>query len=245
MAFYASGQTHTGSYVPRLEFPNYPAAPDNSSLIRALEMGKAERAKNDQIKKEKAQASIAQIKSYYASVTAFPSNISNGWHMVFTTNNYDFCDERKVFVENGKITKYFIEDWIEKKISFSTMINDAKAMIQLFNSDGIKGDMLDVYFLDNINNVNAYTAPPVGSGKISFWTDDKRAGNISLYIDDSYIGMLTSYFKETTPNCGQTGTVVFEYKPGTYNYYATNGRATWKGSVTIYAGDCRRQGLTK
>ena len=84
--------------------------------------------------------------------------------------------KEKVYVEYGKVTKYFIEDWIDRKVSFSTKITNAKAMVQLILDDGTKADMVDVYFLEYINNNNAYTAPPVGSGKISFWTSWKIRG---------------------------------------------------------------------
>jgi hypothetical protein len=73
----------------------------------------------------------------------------------------------------------------------------------------------------------------------------KRGGDISIYVEGEYLGTLTSYFSEGTPICGQAGTVILEYKPGTYSYKATNNNSTWTGTVTIYSGICRLEGLVK
>ena len=243
---YNSGQ---GTYVPQQQYQSTYVAPDYSLLIKAMEMKQAQYEKNEQINKEKAIANMNQVKSYYASLTNFPADIPNGWYTVISTNNYDMCAERKVYVEYGKVTKYFIEDWIDRKVSFSTKITNAKAMVQLILDDGTKADMVDVYFLEYINNNNAYTAPPVGSGKISFWTSWKNSGNMELYFDGMYVGKFTSYFADGTPNCGQQGTLTVTYKPGTYSFRAVSeggwSTKTWEGTVTISAGGCSLQGLTK
>ena len=241
------GYNSNQGYVPQNQnsFPTL----DYSLLIKAMEMKQAYYEKNEQMKKEKAVALMNQVKSYYNSLTSFPLNIPNGWHKVIATNNYDICAERKVYVESGKVTKYFIEDWIDRKVSFSSVINNAKAMVQLVMDDGTKADMVDVYFLEYINDPNSYTSPPTGSGKVSFWTNWKRSGDMELYLDNMYIGKFTSYFDNGTPNCGQKGTLTVTYKPGTYSFKAisTGGWSTktWEGTVTIYSGDCTLQGLTK
>lgn len=214
----------------------------------ALEMRQAQYEKNVQIKKEKAIANINQVKSYYASLTSYPTEIPNGWYTVISTNNYDICVERKVYVENNKITKYFIEDWIDRKVSFSTNINNAKAMLQLVLDNGNKADMVDVYFLEYINNKNAYTAAPVGAGKVSFYTDWKRCGNMQIYFNGKYYGGFPSYFSDAQPICGQVGTVTLSYKPGTYGYKVISEglpTRTWEGTVTITGGGCSLVGFSK
>lgn len=60
--------------------------------------------------KEKKQRSIAKMNqtiTFYNSVDKYPVSIIDGWHRVTSTNNYDFCDERLVYVENNKITKCY------------------------------------------------------------------------------------------------------------------------------------------
>ena len=122
-------------------------------------------------------------------------------------------------------------------------------MVQLVNEGERNNEMVDIYFLEDINNPNTYTTPPVGSGKISFYTSWKRSGNMELYFDGKYVGKFTSYFDNGSPVCGQEGTLTVTYKPGTYNFRAVSeggwSTKTWEGTVTIYSGGCQLQGLTK
>ena len=242
---YKGGQ---GTFAPQQQYQGSYFPAEYSLLIEAAEMHKAQNEKNEQIKKEKAIANLNQVKSYYASATNFPADIPNGWYTVISTNNYDMCDERKVYVEYGNVTKYVIDDWIDRKVSFSTKIINAKAMVQLIFDDDSKS-MVDIYFLEYLNNRNAYTAPPVGSGKISFWTSWKNSGNMRIYLDGMYVGKFTNYFPKVAPSCGEEGTLTVEYKPGTYRYRAISfggwSTKTWEGTVTINVGDCILQGLRK
>lgn len=232
-----------GPYLPKYSTIDY------GVLMKALEMRQAQYEQNEQMKKEKAVGLMNQVKAFYNSLTTFPEEISDGWHKVISTNNYDFCAERKVYVSNNKVTKYVIDDWMEKSISYPTKINNAKAMVQLVNDDGTTGDMVELYFLEFLNNPSSNTSPPSGSGKISFWTNWKNAGSMELYFDGMYIGKFSSYFDNGSPSCGQQGTLTITYKPGTYSYKAVSSGGwstkTWDGTVTIYAGGCQLQGLTK
>lgn len=222
---------------------------DYSSLISEMEIKQAQNEKNIQIKKEKAIANSNTIKSYYASLTKFPAYIPDGWYLVIATNNYDMCGEKKVYVENAKVTKYVLEDGINRQVSFCSIILNAKAMLQLVFDNGVKSEMLDVYFLDYINRNNYEStenaSSTVGTGKVSFWTNLKRFSNISIYVDGSFIGILNQYFKEGTPNCEQSGTVTFKSKPGTYNYKEVSSELTWTGTITVEAGNCYLRGLSK
>jgi hypothetical protein len=106
---YQGGQ---GTYQPQQYQSTY-SSPNYDLLLKALEMKQAQYERNEEEKKEKAIAMMGQVKSYYNSLNSFPPNIPDGWHKVISTNNYDMCAERKVFIESNKITKYFIEDWLE------------------------------------------------------------------------------------------------------------------------------------
>jgi hypothetical protein len=234
-----SQQQYQSTYVS----PNY------DLLIKTLEMKQARYERNEQIKKEKAIGLMNQVKSYYNSLNTYPTKINNGWHKVISMNNYDFCEERKVYVTDNKVTKYVIDDWLSKSISYSPNINKAKSMVQLKNDDGTNGDMVELYFLEDINNPNSYVSPPVGSGKASFWTSWKRSASMKLYFDGMYVGKFKSYFENGTPVCGQKGTLTVTYKPGTYSYKVISegswSTKTWTGTVTIRAGGCSLQGLKK
>jgi hypothetical protein len=209
----------------------------------------AQYEKNEQLKKEKAIAMMSQVKTYYNSLQTYPVKIPDGWHKVISMNNYDFCEERKVYVTNNQVTKYVIDDWNERKVSYPSNINKAKAIVQLKLDDGTNGDLVELYFLEYINNPNSYTSPPVAPGKISFWTRWKNAGSMVLYLEDMYVEKFDSYFPEGTPNCGQKGTVTVTYKPGTYKFKVVSdglwSTKTWEGTVTIYAGGCQLQELKK
>jgi hypothetical protein len=52
-----------------------------------------------------AQSLLLEIKKKYESLKVF-NKITDGWHVCYLTNNYDLCDLRNVYVENGKITKW-------------------------------------------------------------------------------------------------------------------------------------------
>jgi len=186
--------------------------------------------------KEVSMSRLRQVQSFYNSANSYPSIIKNGWHIVCATNNYNFCEQRKVFVENNKVTKYVIDDWKIEAVVNSSSVQKCKALIRLYDSDD--HDDLEVYFLDAISNPNGNSTPPVQSGKVSFYTTFNR-GNVDIYVEDLYIGTLKSYFNDSQkPLCGQNGTVIFENKPGTYKYEAVSNNATWSGTITIYSNTC-------
>jgi hypothetical protein len=239
-----ANMNNTGTNKPYVYQSPY-VSPDYDLLLKAIQMKQAQYERNEQIKKEKAQSLTKQIKAYYNSFDKYPENIKYGWHNVISLNNYDFCEERKVFVVGNKITKYVIDDWFQKTVSYTLPINKGKTMLQLNNEDGSKGEMLEIYFLEYLNDPYSTTIEPTKPGKISFWSSVKRSGEIKVYIEGNYIGSITSYFKEGTPLCGQNGTLTFEYKPGTYNYKAVCNKWTWNGQITIVEGGCSLMGLRK
>ena len=227
-------QQYVSSYVS----PNY------DLLLKALEMKQVQYEKNEQIKKEKTIGMMSQVKAYYNSLNVFPDKISDGWHKVISMNNYDFCEERKVYVSNNQVTKYVIDDWKKKTISYPVTINKAKAIVQLIEDDGTTGDIVELYFLEYINNPNSYTSSPLVSGKVSFWSSAKRTGDINIYVEGDYIGKLTSYF-QSSPNCGQNETLSFEFKPGIYNYKAICDKGNWSGTIRINSDDCTLHELAR
>jgi hypothetical protein len=223
--------------------------PDYGTLMNLLQMKQAQYDQNQKEEKAKAVALMEQVKAYYNSLTSFPLTIKNGWHKVTAMDNYEFCEERKVYVENNKVTKYVIDNWIEKSVSYPTTINKGKALIQLKEADGSTGSTLDVYFLEYINNPNSSTSAPIKPGRVSFWTNWKNSGSMKVYFEGVFIGTFKSYFPDSSPTCGQDGTITISFKPGTYNYSAISEgdwtTKTWEGTITITEGGCTLQGLVK
>lgn len=93
-----------------------------------------------------------QIKLNYESFYKYPENISNGWHSVMMTNNYDNYGERKVYVENNKVTKYINSQGNNIRISYPSIINRAKSQVQLVDQNGKVFDIVELYFLEYLNN---------------------------------------------------------------------------------------------
>lgn len=210
-------------------------------LQQIVDNKQAELDKQREIDYQNTLGRIQQAKSLYSSLSNFPTSVKDGWHNVIATNGYDFCQERKVYVSNNKITKYVIDDWSNRVVDIANSIENGKSNLKLQNVDYY----LDIFFFDYIFDQTSSTSTPKSSGKISFYTNFKRAGQVDIYLEGTFIGTLTSYFNEGEPNCGQSGTVTFEYKPGTYNYTASSDNYTWSGSITIYENNCRLHGLTK
>ncbi len=197
---------------------------------------------NEQIKREKVFSLIHQVKSLYSSFPKYPEKMSDGWHTIISTDNFNFCEERKVFVSNNQITKYIIDDWFEKKISYPSNISKGKSTVQLVQDDGTI-TFVDIYFLEFINNPNSFASAPVGSGKISFWTNAPFRGSLYVYIDDNLVGEITTYTPNGNPYCDQPGIFTFEYKPGTYSYKVIGNNRTWSGTCFIEKGNCSLKGL--
>jgi Skp family chaperone for outer membrane proteins len=207
---------------------------------------KLAKAKNREEREEfeerkKAISKMNQVIEYYNSFTEAPMIIQDGWHDVFSMNNYDFCDKRKVYVENNKIVKYFIDDWDARTVTYSLPIKNAITNIKLKEYES---DMLKIFFLDALDNPNSLASPPIQPGKVSFWTNASK-GDTEILVEGYYVGTLKSYFSGNTPNCGQSGTVVYKNKPGTYNFYAKSYSGSWSGTISISGTGCTNFKLSK
>lgn len=95
-------------------------------------------------------------------------------------------------------------------------------------------------------NSNSYHPYGYNKGKITLWTDCSDDGQISVYIDDEYKGVISSYFDgNSSPNCGDDGTLVITLAAGTYKIKASGNKKIWEGFVTVSADECLIQGLSK
>ena len=104
------------------------------------------------VEKEKAVALMKQVKSYYNSFEVYPKSIPDGWYKVYAMDNYDFCEERTVYVSDSRVTKYFIDSKTQRWVSHSHAINNAKTTIQLRYNDGTTGSILEIYFIGYLND---------------------------------------------------------------------------------------------
>jgi len=205
---------------------------------RAIYNARLQKQEIERIQKEKAVSRMNQIISYYNSATVYPKYIKDGWHMVFSMNNYNFCDQRKVFVENNRVTEYVVDNYSRRTVTYSLPITDGKTSIKIAES---KEELVNLYFLEYISDPDSYTEAPTPSGKVSFWKSFEGGGQIDVWVDGKYIGLIKHYFNQGFPSCGQVGTLVFQGKHGVkYNYVAKSSRLTWSGSFYGDSGGCKK-----
>ena len=227
---------------PNLDYLYQALAYKQRQYDLAIQQAQYQQAEADRIRKEKATILKQQIESYYNGLSSYPKSLTNGWYKVFATNNYDFTEERKVYVENNTITRYVVDNWANRTVTSSFPISNGKTNIKLSSAN----DLLTIYFLEAIANPNAYTSPPENTGKVTFWTNFSK-DYIDISVEGNYIGTLKSNFSsESGPNCGQdSGTVIFEYKSGTYNYTAKSSNYSWNGTITVTENGCSKMRLNK
>lgn len=77
------------------------------------------------------------------------------------------------------------------------------------------------------------------------WKAFSSGGKIEVWVEGVYIGKIQHYFDAKEPLCAQDGTLVYENRPGTYNFKAEGSSRTWNGTFTIGANGCRKKELLK
>jgi len=67
----------------------------------------------------------------------------------------------------------------------------------------------------------------------------KDYGQIEIIIGSDNIGKVTDYFPTDLPICGQAGTLIIDYPPGTYTLTASTVLGNnWQKQVVIVEGQC-------
>jgi len=202
-------------------------------INRAYQIRRQQLKEQEEYELRNTEKKIRNIYRMYQNFNSYPNRISDGWHIVVVTNGSDFCEERKVYVQNNRVISYIIDNWINRDIEMTSNIENGKSILRLKESDN---DYLELYFMNYIVNNMSFSTPPLKSGKVSFYTGIKR-GSIEVYINEESIGTIR-YYHEYPPDCGSDETVVFEGKPGEYEYQAISDKYRWKGTITIRENDC-------
>ena len=81
------------------------------------------------------------------------------------------------------------------------------------------------------------------TANLTFWTAINCSPNPITVKVDSQTAMITEYFPNAAPTCGNQSCANFNLPAGTYTYTATNGDTTWNGSVSVTKGGCTMQPL--
>lgn len=197
---------------------------------------------------EKMRKKVDGIKKYYESLAPnYPEKVIDGWHDVAIIGSDDYIADRKVYVQNNKITKVVLDNWYELALNFSGPINKGKTGIQLKEGKGREEGVLEAYFINAIADPTANAAPPLQPGKVTFWTNSKKYKNMAVYFVDAQLGnLLQRHNHNTPPACGSEKEMVVIYKPGTYDYKVTlNGSRFLNGKVIIKEGQCESVQLNK
>ena len=84
--------------------------------------------------------------------------------------------------------------------------------------------------------LNAPTGGGTATGQLSLWTN--YPNQIALNVDGIPVGVTTSYFANSTPTCGQAGTVTVTLAAGSHVISGASGSVTWNGTTTVTAGQC-------
>ena len=74
------------------------------------------------------------------------------------------------------------------------------------------------------------------TGDVTFWQQTGSGYGVTVVSVDGVTSNITSEYG-SAPSCGTSGCAVFNgLDAGSYNYTASDGSATWSGSVTITEG---------
>ena len=205
-----------------------------SALIDFTNAWEEENRKARAINRTQAQLEI--VRNQYKNRTDFPQ-IVDGWHLVKITDNFNYCSDAKVFVNDGKIEEIVINNYYGYSVDFNTMtpIKDAKAVInwQLPNRGT---DTAEVYFAYDLNGPNL-TDEPQKPGFITFWSDHRKAKTIEIWIDRVKVGQLSKEIENA--ECFADGGLTLQFKPGVYEFKAAaHGSMDWRGTFEIKEDQC-------
>jgi len=196
-----------------------------------------------QYEREQSMVKLGMIKAQYAGYDTFPAKIIDGWHNVVATDNSNFCKDAKVLIKNNRVIRFVIENCIPINFLATGEIKKAKNIITLKNFNGEQLNLLELYFLYDIEQQIVAPAPGL-PGYVCFWTDHGKPENIVLKMDDKLMEKFTVHF-DKQPECFEKGTICRILKPGTYSYFADKrgGAGSWRGTFEVKPGYCIRIGF--
>ncbi len=173
------------------------------------------------------------VKNRFKEIKNFPTKITDGWHLVLVTDNFNYCKEAQVFIKDNKIKQFIINNYVENSINFKMIskIKKAKCLISLeiTNENFENAEVYFVYDLDESLTIDR----PLNAGYICIWSDIKKAKNIKLWIDKHSFGNISKRIK-TEPTYYDKGTITIKLKPGTYDLRAEGrGSISWKKQIII------------
>ncbi len=207
-----------------------------SNILQGYLLNKKEQQQLE-ISKQQNLQKVSIIKEQYKSYDSFPSKISDGWHNIIATDNFNFCKDAKVYVQNNRVKKFVIDNCIPLNVNATGEIKKAKSVATLKNTNGQELCIIDMYFLYDIEE-QILVESPIKPGFVCFWTDISNYDNILLDFDGKRMEFFSAKFYEE-PNCFEDGMICRILKPGTYTFLARGrGAIDWSGTIDVKSGQC-------
>lgn len=195
--------------------------------------------KKREIEVQKSQFRIEQVKETYRGAGNYPETILNGWHLVMVTDNYNFCNEAKALVEDGRITKLVIDNYMPNSLNFTTInpIRNAKSLLSLQDLNNNPTSTVEVYFTNDLEQPTIVEAP-LEAGYVCFYSDMGRAKSIKIKLGGVNLEELGGKIKEE-PSCFAENTITLALKPNSYEFRAFGrGTINWEGVAVVKEGQC-------
>lgn len=191
-----------------------------------------------EIEKEKSAARQKIISEEYNSYPEYPDSIVNGWHHVLVTDNHNFCNDAKVFVENNRIERFVIDDCFPLSFVASGSIRKAKNMVTLNYGEGMQSDFVEVIFLYDIEEPRVVN-PPIAPGYVTFWTTSNKFIGQRISINNrNYSGVPMAMKYTLEAKCNEAGTRTLMLKPGSYSFTAYKKGNDHEGVIEIKSDEC-------
>lgn len=196
------------------------------------------------IMKEETKSKFEIITSTYNSTETTPDRIVDGWHSAIATDKVSFCKSVKILVQDNRIKKFVIDNYLPISFLATGEIKNAKGLVTLTDFNGESLEIVEVYFVYDLEQPSI-TTEPIEPGFICFWSDWEKFESIKIFVDNVELGILSNQFKDQ-PDCFQNGTVSLIKSPGIYTFKAM-GRGTidWTGQIEVKSGMCVKYRLGK
>lgn len=194
--------------------------------------------------RQQSLAKLQIIKSQYSSYESYPETITDGWHSAIATDNINFCKNVKVLINDNRIVRFIVDNYIP--LNFMTMgeIKDAKNVVTLKNFNEEQLNIVEVFFLYDIEEPTV-VPEPIKPGYVCFWSDIKYQNEILLDLDNQRMERLTVRFN-SEPDCFSNGMVCRILKPGTYSYLARGkGAISWEDTFEVKENQCLKIKLSR
>lgn len=193
-------------------------------------------SKRSRIARESAIGKTEILKSNYATYDSFPALIVNGWHEAVATDHQNFCESVYVLINDNRIVEFVIDGCIRVNCSNTSAIKKARTMVTLKNFNGDKFEMVDVFFIYDMEGPKL-VEEPMQAGYISIWSKSRNLTDAQIIMDRRNYGGVPKVFTQQ-PKPFEDGTFNMVLKPGTYTMFVKKSGNDKEYKFVIKSGQC-------